>query len=65
MEVIKIEGINKKCDNSERILSIKINIDDNRFALINIYNANNEPDQVKTLTECVYPSSHSFFHSKI
>ena len=40
---------NKKCDNSRRILQLEINIDDSLFVLINIYNANNEPDQIKTL----------------
>ena len=30
---------------------LEINIDDSLFVLINIYNANNEPNQVKTLTE--------------
>ena len=30
---------------------LEINIDDSLFVLINIYNANNEPDQVKTFTD--------------
>ena len=30
---------------------LEINIDDSLFVLINIYNANNELDQVKTLTD--------------
>ena len=30
---------------------LEINIDDRLFVLINIYNANNELDQVKTLTD--------------
>ena len=47
----KIELINKKCDNYKRILLLEINIDDRLFVLINIYNANNELDQVKTLTD--------------
>ena len=29
---------------------LEINIDDNLFMLINIFNANNVPDQVKALT---------------
>ena len=47
----KIEVIYKKFDNSGRILLLEINIDDSLFVLINIYNANNEPDQVKPLTD--------------
>ena len=47
----KLEVINKKCDNSGRILLLEINIDDSLFVLINIYNANNELDQFKTLTD--------------
>ena len=47
----KIEVINKKCDYYGRILLLEINIDDSSFVLINIYNANNELDQVKTLTD--------------
>ena len=30
---------------------LEINIDDNLLVLINIYNASNEPDLLKTLTE--------------
>ena len=30
---------------------LEINIDDNLFLLMNVYNANNESDQVKTLTD--------------
>ena len=41
----------KKCDNSGQILLIEINIDDTLFVLINIYNANNELDQFRTLTD--------------
>ena len=47
----KIEVINKKCDYYGRILLLEINIDDSSFVLINIYNTNNELDQVKTLTD--------------
>ena len=47
----KIEVINKKCDNSGRILLLERNIDDSLFVLTNIYNANNEPYKVKTLTD--------------
>ena len=43
----KIEVTNKKRDNSGRILLLEIDIDDNLFVLINIYN---KPDQLKTLT---------------
>ena len=43
--------ITKKCDNSGRILLLEINIDDSLFVLINIYNANNQPDQIKTLID--------------
>ena len=51
--------VNKKCSNSGRILLLEINTGGSLFVLINIYNANNEPDQLKTLTnlgevlECV------------
>ena len=31
------------------MLFLGINIDDSRFVLVNTYNANNEPDQLKTL----------------
>ena len=47
----KIEVINKKCDNYGRILILEISIEDRHFVLINIYNANNELDRVKTLTD--------------
>ena len=47
----KIEVINKKCDNSGRIFLLEINTDDSLFVLINICNANNEPDQVKIQTD--------------
>ena len=30
---------------------LEINVDDSLFVLINIYEANNKPDQVKTLTD--------------
>ena len=45
----KFKIINKKCGNSGRTSLLEINIDDSLFVLINIYNANNEPDQIKTL----------------
>ena len=47
----KIKVINKKCDKYGRILILEINIEDRHFVLINIYNANNELDHVKTLTD--------------
>ena len=47
----KIEVINKKYNNSGRILLLEINIDDSLFVLINICNTNNEPDQLKTLAD--------------
>ena len=47
----KTEVTNKKCGNFGRILLLEINIDDNLFVLINIYNANNEPDHLKTLAD--------------
>ena len=34
-----------------KILLLEINIDDSLFVLINIYNANNELDHLKTLTD--------------
>ena len=43
--------INKKCGNSGRTSLLEINIDDSLFVLINIYNANNEPGQIKTLRD--------------
>ena len=45
----KFKIINKKCGNSGRLLLLEIDIDDSLFVLINIYDANNEPDQIKTL----------------
>ena len=50
-ETKKLEVINKKCGNSGRTLLLEINIDDSLFVLINIYNTNNEPDLLKTLTD--------------
>ena len=47
----KIEAINKNCDYYGRILFLEININNIIFTLINIYNTNNELDQVKTLTD--------------
>ena len=47
----KLEVINKKCGNSGRTLLLEINIDDSLFVLINIYNTNNEPNQLKTLAD--------------
>ena len=49
-----LEIINKKCDNSGRILLLEVNIYDSLFlmaAFINIYITNNEPDQLKSLTD--------------
>ena len=58
----KIKVINKKCDNSGRILLLEINIDDSVFLLISIYNANNELDQVKNLTVLViFKNIYSFW----
>ena len=48
---IKLEIINKKCDNPERILSLEINTDDSLWLLISIYNANNKPEKLKTLSD--------------
>ena len=61
-ETKKIKVINKKCDNSGRILLLKIDIDDSVFLLIRIYNANNELDQVKNLTVLViFKNIYSFW----
>ena len=58
----KIKVINKKCDNSGRILLLEINIDDSVFLLISIYNANNELDQVKNLTVLlIFKNIYSFW----
>ena len=40
--------LNIKCDNLGRILIIEVRIDDSIFVLINIYNANTEPEQLHT-----------------
>ena len=56
----KLDKINKKCDKSGRIYFLELNTDDSFFVLVNTYNANTEPDQLKTLTGlgkiiyCVY-----------
>ena len=47
----KIEVTNIKNVATGRILLLEINIDDSLFVLINIYNTNNEPDQLKTLAD--------------
>ena len=65
----KLGVINKKCDNSGRILLLEVNIDDSIFVLINIYNANNEPDQLNSLndlgeiTDCIgdFQNKNTFF----
>ena len=62
----KIEVINKKCDYYRRILLLEINIDDRRFVLINIYNANKELDQVKlSLTLAKFLTVSMIFKIKI
>ena len=48
---VKLEIINKKCDNPERILSLEINTDDSLWLLISIYNANKKTEKLKTLSD--------------
>ena len=45
--------LNKKRDNLGCILAIAVKIDDSIFVLINIYNANNEPQQLYTLNNLI------------
>ena len=45
--------LNKKRDNLGCILAIAVKIDDSVFVLINIYNANNEPQQLYTLNDLI------------
>ena len=45
--------LNKKRDNLGCILAIAVKIDDSVFVLINIYNANNEPQQLHTLNDLI------------
>ena len=45
--------LNKKRDNLGCILAIAVKIDDFIFVLINIYNANNEPQQLYTLNNLI------------
>ena len=47
----RLQVINKKFDNSGRILLLEIIIDGSLFVLINIYNTNSEPDQLKNLAD--------------
>lgn len=41
--------INEKCGNPRRILLLEEN--STLFVLVNMYNANNEPDQLKTIID--------------
>ena len=45
--------LNKKCDNLGRILVIEVKIDGSVFVLINIYNANTEPEQLQILNDLI------------
>ena len=45
--------LNKKRDNLGCILAIAVKIDDSVSVLINIYNANNEPQQLYTLNDLI------------
>ena len=45
--------LNIKRDNLGRILVIDAKVDDSVFLLINIYNANTEPEQVNTLHDLI------------
>ena len=45
--------LNKKRDNLGCILAIAVKIDDSVFVLINIYNANNKPQQLYTLNDLI------------
>ena len=45
--------LNKKRDNLGCILAIAVKIDDSVFVLINIYNANTEPQQLYTLNDLI------------
>ena len=41
----------KKNDNHSRILTVDADIDEETFVLINLYNANTETEQIKTIYE--------------
>ena len=43
----------KKCDTNGRILILDAKLNDDQFLLINIYNSNNESDQLVTLSELI------------
>ena len=45
--------LNIKRDNLGRILVIEVKVDDSVFVLINIYNANTEPEQLHTLNDLI------------
>ena len=45
--------LNIKRDNIGRILATEVKIDDSVFMLINIYNANTEPEQLHTLNDLI------------
>ena len=46
----RFEVLNKKQDDSDRILSLDGKVGDNDFLLINLYNANKESEQLNTLS---------------
>ena len=41
--------IDKKSDENGRILIIDAKVNDEKFLLVNLYNSNTEPEQIKTL----------------
>ena len=49
---IKVNRI--KNDNQGRILIVDADIDEETFALINLYNANTETEQIKTMSSLSY-----------
>ena len=48
-----LDILNIKHNNLGRILVIEVKIDDSIFVLINIYNANTEPEQLHTLNDLI------------
>ena len=50
-------------DRNERIIILDINIDEIRYVLVNIYNANTEVQEVQILSERTH-KKHKFFGIK-
>ena len=50
----QIDILDQKSDKNGRILILKVKVEDRSFVLINLYNSNNESDQIMTLSELTF-----------